>query len=376
MNRFVRLLTRDWRRKLVALGLAFLLWGWVEGRIERNEVATLRVVVTEQNVTPEEGTLTVRVPPGWVLIQPPPESGVRVWLRGSRSVLRDFTGKQFAAFHEVRIPDLPENQFDYTERITPKELAWRRPEEAQQVLDGVDALQELTEIRLERLGEAQVALEPALLRVEGEPAENYEVLRFDAAFDPSQVTVRGPHHVVEAALDEVDAALRDLDRGSSLLEPVRVGPTTRRDLKLVLELGDTWRERGLTMRPERVEVTLPVRLRGNLTHEWTPRLEVFRADPPRWQPPPSYTAPWRALLKYDVLPPDVSFDTWVEEHVVLVLPLSQVPDVGLEQADVPVVWILVAPDLTHEERREIYDALEVEPVDPADATVTVTRAQS
>ncbi len=371
MNPLGKIFLHDWRRMALALLLAFGLWWYVDGLLAQDRSYSLRVVAVGERLTPDFGTLAVRVPSGWTLVEPQDGSSIPVWLHGSRAELENFAARQFAAYVEIPAPALGPGASDFLTPVAPAQLEWQRPDEAAQLLAAVGQRQVLRELRLERLIQRPLELDHALLDVRGEAARDHEVMPWDARFDVTQVVLSGPRRVVEEAFAERARAADDPDLPASLLVPVQLEPTIRNDVTVMLHLAEAWRARGLAMDPEWVRVTVPVRWRAGGTYEWIPPLQVLQSSPPRWQVP-AYSAKWRASLKYDALPPNQTLGAWVEEHVLFLLPLDRVGGEGLQQREVRLEWMLVGLDPL--DSANLHDALEIRPVDPQDGALVVTRS--
>ena len=365
------LFVADWKRKIVAIGLAFAIWWYVDALLAVDRSYSLRVVVAEGRVTPEDGTIAVVVPPGWTLVEPRPGESVGLKLHGSPANLDSFTARQFAAYFEARTPAIDSARVEFSQDVAPSDLEWRRPEEAAQLLAGVTDLQSLRFLRFVRLTQRVLDLRHELLFIESEVRPEYEVMRFDARFDLSQATLSGPQRLIEAALEEVSRAIREPESGSDLLEPIVLQQSTRLDAVVMLRLAEDWRVQGLHMEPEWVRVTIPVRLLAQSTHVWSPPLQVLQGGATRWQVP-AYAANWRASLRYEALPAGFPFGGWVEEHVLLLLPLLHLRAEGLDVTDARIEWTLVGVD-DPATRAAVLDALVVEPVNPEQRSLTVTR---
>lgn len=373
MSPLARFFLADWRRKLLALLLAFGLWWYVDGLIAVERGYTLRVVVAEGRFAPEDGTLTVLVPPGWTLVDPKPGSSVAVRLRGSRSNLQEFTSRQFAAFHELRNPAGDEPGAQPAEPVRPADLEWRRPDEAEQLLVRDEGA--TITFRVERMTQHSFAPTPDLLRVISEVRPEYEVRLHDAGFDLTTATLSGPEGLVNEAEEEILRAALEPGSGASLFEPIRLEQTTRFEAKVMLRLDESWAARGLRMDPDWIRTTIPIRLKLESVHEWAPRLRVLQDEPKRWLEP-TYAARWRAELRYDALDAGTlagtPFKEWIEVHVLLILPLDRLRAESLQVAGARVEWVLI--DVDDDTRAALRDALVVQPVDPDDWTVTVSRA--
>lgn len=370
MNVIVGAFLLDWRRKLLAVLLAFGLWWYVDGLIAVDSSYSLRVITVDALSTPEDGTLAVLVPPGWTLVEPRPGSSVAMRLHGSRANLENFTSRQFSAFHELRAPVTDPKRDEWSESVDPTDLDWRRPDEADQLLTpGTDARTPWN-FRIERVTESAFELRHELLRIESEVRAEYEVMSLDAKFDLSQATMSGPQRLIDEAEAEILRATLEPGSGASLFETIRLPQTTRLDAVVMLRLDDSWSVRGLSMDPEWVRVSIPVRLKLNSAHTWTPLLNVV--PDARWQAP-AYAAQWRAEMRYDVLDPGVPFKEWIEQHLFLFLPLSRLRIEGQDLAEARVEWALV--DVDEAKRAELMASLIVGPVNPDGATVIVTRVQ-
>lgn len=370
MKGLARLVLDDWRRKLLAVLLACGLWWYVDGLIAVDRSYELRITLAAGRLTPEDGTLAVLVPQGWTLVEPRPGSSLRVRLHGSRSNLENFTTRQFAALHELRPPPADAEAPQHVETVSVTDLEWRRPDEAAHLLAGVEGVAGSFAFRLERQVDEVFELRHELLRIESEVREEYEVRSIDASFDLTQAILSGPQGLVAEAREEIRRATLDPGTGADLFATIRLPQSTRREAVVLLALDPAWSARGLRMDPEWVRVEIPVQLRVNAAHVWTPPLRVVSETPQRWQVP-AYAAEWRAELRYDVLQAGIPFKEWIEQHLLLFLSLPTLRASGQDVAEARVEWTLV--DVDERTRAALLDALIVRPVKPESATVLVTR---
>lgn len=369
MNYVRRLIVNDWQRKLLAVLLAFGVWWYVDGLIAVDSSYNLRVVAVDARSTPEDGTLAVLVPQGWTLVEPQPGTSLTMRLRGSRANLDHFTSRQFAAFCELRVPGADSVRSEQEQEVDAAALEWRRPDEAAQLLAPNEATRTPWTFRLERETEHVFELRHELLRIQSEVSPNYEVGSLDALFEFSQATLTGPQRLVDAAIAEIRRATLEPGSGANLFAPIRLLQTTRLDTVVMLKLDPSWLARGLRMDPDWVRVSIPVRFRPDSVHVWSPTLYVI--EDPRWQPP-SYGQQWKAEMRYDVMDPGVPFKEWIEQHLLLILPLPLIRGEAQDLAEARVEWTLVGVDPA---RRSAYaDSLVIGPVNPEGATVIVTRA--
>jgi hypothetical protein len=378
MNRLRLILLSDWRRKLVALFFAVLLWGWLVGRIEVERDLLLRVAVTTSDgITPNENELLVQVPKGWALITPEPDTAISIHLVGTPSVLKDFTARQCAARFQAVIPaGTTQDRIDLS--ITPNDLDWLRPNDAAYLLDKVDGKQELQVLTFERVMEKDWILTASEQPVRGQPSPVHEMHPEEMVFTPTQVRLSGPKSVMTALMNQLDEAHSvdgEVDH-VDLLSPLVVEPIARGDIRAVVHLHPSLIEQGLTMEPEEVLVTMPVRLAQPVTITWLPSpdsLQVLQApaESGEWEAEPWTPTAWKAVLPD--LPAGTSdvTEAWVREHVVFVLPLNVLGPESLERTELDLVPVLTG--LTPDDHRFYSANLQIEPVDDTGWTVTVTR---
>lgn len=379
MNRAAALFLTDWRRKLLALGIAFLIWSWVEGQIGIDQEIPLTLVAMDSEVrTPNDFELLVDTPEGWILTQPAPGEPVRIKLHGSSTEITDFRAQQCAASIRVRL-DADPNQDLVDFPVTPKDLDWMRPSDAAYLLAGVNGTQQLQKLTFERLTETVVVLSPREVEVLGAPSETHVARVEEMTFEPSQVTLTGPKFAMDQLAAQIDAAHTTggaLD-SSALLSPLQVDSQTRSDIRPSLSLSPVLNRLGISMDPPRVRVVLPIRLRDPETWTWVPDsadLKILEADDSLsngpWTVEPWATTEWIAEL------PDVGAGLelngqWIREHVALMLPMHTLTADSLDRESLRIEARLfgLEPDELHFYQQH----LRIRPLVADSATVTVTR---
>lgn len=170
-EKFVRkVFVEDWSLKLLSLAIALVLWLVVTSQ---NEPVTTHVSVQLNFVRPQS-----------LDISNDPPKAVDVTLTGSRSKLENLSALDLVA------------TLDITEQMA-GERVWRLADKAQISLpQGVKVdsfLPGAITVRLEQIIEKQL---PVVPKIEGSPAEGYEV--YSATPEPGAVTVRGPESRVNA----------------------------------------------------------------------------------------------------------------------------------------------------------------------------------
>ncbi|MHC4379747.1 MAG: YbbR-like domain-containing protein [Planctomycetota bacterium] len=379
MNRAGALFLHDWRRKLLALGIAFLIWSWVEGQIGIDQEIPLTLVTMGAEVrTPNDFELLIDTPDGWILTQPAPGEPVRIKLHGSTSEISDFRAQQCAASIRVRL-DADPNQDLIDFPVTPKDLDWMRPRDAAYLLAGVNGAQQLQKLTFERVTESVVVLSPREVKVIGSPSEAHVARVEEMVFEPSQVTLTGPKFAMDQLAAKIDAAHTAAGalESSALLTPLHVDSQSRSDIRPSLALASDLLDFGIRMEPARVRVVLPIRLRAPASLNWLPDaadLKILPADDAAsngpWTVEPWVPTEWIAEM------PDVDADLdlnqqWVQEHVALMLPMHTLTADALDRESLRIearLFGLDPDDLLFYQQH-----LVIRPLVPDSATVTVTR---
>ena len=332
MKSILTFLLHDWRRKCLALLFAFGLWWWIDSLIAIDREIILTVVSTTENIgTPDENQLLIQVPPGWVLTDPMSKQPVAVWLKGSKSQLQSFATRQCAASYEVSFSAL-EDQISVTIPLSPGQLDWLRPNDAKLLLKDVSEDKNfLKELTFQRVKTETMTLASSDIEVVGEPSEAWMVLKNELRFEPNVVTLIGP----QRAMTRLRKKMEDVQSGpaggsSELLSAFEIPAGTRGNVHRVQSLSKHWQRQGIRMEPSQVHVFAQARLKSpvsiqlNLTFE---DLHIMPAAAPEawvkgsWEP-----QPW-VVEMFDVEDNDEIIDgAWIDEHVVLVLPLNTLDD--------------------------------------------------
>lgn len=379
MNRVTGFFLEDWRRKLLALGIAILIWSWVEGQIAMEDEVQLALVVADDGKrTPDDFQLLIHPPAGWVLTSPAAGESILVRLHGSSSEITDFRGNQCSAsLRVVFSADRNQDRFEY--QVTPDELDWSREGDAAFLLKGVQGAQQLQSLIFERLDEHLVVLSHLELPIEGAPSMAHETRSDIMEFEPTQVTLRGPKSAVVQLKDRIDEVRsgRSERPNSSLLRPLRIEEDARTDIRAMLSLHEDVARMGIRMEPPMVGVKLPIRLKEQEPLTWMPEatdLIVINADDEKSNGPWTYgnwvPTEWKAYM------PDVEAKielnhAWIREHVHLILPMNTLTADSLDEVDLRIEAVLFG--LSKEDHRFYSDHLIIEPVDTKSVTVKVTR---
>jgi len=378
MNRVTGIFLEDWRRKLLALGISILIWSWVEGQIAV-EVEVQFSLAQEQgeSLTPQDFVIQIQAPEGWVLTDPKPGDSVLIRLHGSGSEIAEFRGNQCAA--SFRAPLRAEPNRDRIEvPITPEQLDWLRPRDADFLLRGVQGAQQLQSLTFERVEEQTILLTEHDVPVGGAPAEAFEAQPEMMSFLPKQVTVTGPKFAVEQLLERLADAHSPTGTlsTSALLRPLQIEPNTRSDVRASLGLHPDLERLGIRMDPPRVDVRIPVVLRDENFIEWLPDavdLLILPADDEASNGPWTHE-PW-VPTKWKVSLPGVEAELlnmqWIRDHVQLILPMNTLSAASLDTDELRIEAKLFG--LSSDDDKFYRKHIVIEPMDAQSAVVKVTR---
>ncbi|MDP6963587.1 MAG: hypothetical protein QGF46_05410, partial [Planctomycetota bacterium] len=280
MNKILRVFTDDWVRKLIAVLFAVVLWLDVQGRIAIEREIKLNVTtLSALGLGENDFSLRIKAPEGWKLTSPTSGESVSIWLRGSSNELQDFTARQCAASIDVHFEaDNTQHRIDYS--LSPSDLNWLRPSDAQYLLNSVNRAQPLQKLTFERVTESVHVLDAHDISIIGAPAATHVADLANAQFtNHSQVTLSGP----KFAMDRLQADLASANdaQSSGLLSPLHIAPKTRQDIRGRLHLSEQWRDAGVRMAPPQIDLNLPVRLAQTAKFVWLPtaaELQVLKPN--------------------------------------------------------------------------------------------------
>ena len=338
MKRIPALLLFDWRRKLIALGIAFLLWSWIEGRIAVDREVVLTVAFSNEAVgTPNDFELMVQAPEGWVLTEPMVGSPVSIPLRGSESELQSFTNRQCAASFVANF-QARSDQAEVTVPVSPTALSWLRPGDAALLLEAEEEIPSgLRELKFERVKTSVRRLESSDISVQGNPSPAHVVLGDALRFEPDTISLTGPQSHVDSLIAALDASGEEgLSGGPRLLSVFHLPEGTRVDSHRYLDLNTEWQRRGIRMDPSRVHVFATVRLKDPIHIRINPapeQLHVLPADDEAsngpWDLMPWEPGTWIVEMPHIEASERIS-ESWVRDHVQFFLPMNTLTSDSLD----------------------------------------------
>lgn len=323
MTRWLDWLRSDWSNKLLAVVLAVAVWWMVHAKLEQTKQYTFTVqAVAAEDV--EEGsaaaaqdrTLRILVPDGWHLDSPKPGTQLAFQFYGPRNKLDRFAALSPSASYRPVLPPDPGNPLDL--HVQAADLQWTPADMALELLEHASPVSNELRVVLTRERTEDLALQPEMVPVVGRPAAGYELDVTGISFAPNQVRLHGP-------VDAVSALLEGLRTGGvdplALLEPLQVPEGATADRVVELALSDAQAQQGLRMEPERVRVTLPVRLRERERLRFTLGPEDVLVPGHTWRLRPFAPRAWIAELR-DQPGLDFSFDeNWLRAHLMWYVPV-------------------------------------------------------
>ena len=372
MNWLRRLLFHDMGRKILALALAAFAWWQVGQSVAEDRTHNFTVVTVNHSQTPAAHSLQIKIPDGWELVSPEPGTSVTIAFHGAAANLAAFFASQCAATFEPILDATSGETTKTVDLLSLDELDWLKPSEASRLLKDLGS-QSFRNFRFERRREATLALNPTLITVQGNPADAYEVHQENIFFDPTQVRIFGPHAAVEEALGRLES-LRLGFPGAGIFTPVEI-PDNRRDtLKAIVGLTDSLTRRGVRMFPPQISVRVPIRHQKGEPITWVLSAGqlhgVGKASEGEWALGTWSATPWLAELTDSTLL-GVQFDeNWVREHILLLVPLSQIPAGAVDGFELAIGWHLVGID-NDSLRQQLLQSLRVRPQNEEDRMVSM-----
>ena len=367
-----RIFFHDMGRKFLALALATFAWWQVGQSVAEDRTHNFTIVTVDHSQTPAAHSLQIKIPDGWELVSPEPGTSVAIAFQGAPANLAAFFASQCAATFEPLLDATSGETTKTVDLISLDELNWLKPSEASRLLKDLSS-QSFRNFRFERRREATLALNPTLVTVQGNPADVYEAHQEEISFDPTQVRISGPHAAVEEALGRLES-LRLGFPGAGIFTPIEI-PNNRRDsLKAVVRLADSLSRRGVRMFPAQVAVRVPIRHQQGEPITWVPSADqlhgVGKAMEGEWALGAWSATPWLAELTDSTLL-GVQFDEgWVRAHILLLVPLSQIPTGAVDGFELAIGWHLVGID-NDDLRQQLLRSLRVRPQNEEDRMVSM-----
>ena len=365
-----RFLFHDMGRKILALALATLVWWQVGQSVAEDRTHNFTVATADHSQTPADHSLQVRVPSGWELVSPEPGTSIAISFHGPSANLASFFASQCAATIEPNFDATAGETTKTVDLLSLQELSWLKPREANRLLKDISS-QSFRHLRFERKREEVVLLTPDLVTMMGRPADGYETHLNEVTFEPDQITLSGPYSAVEEILDRIEA-LRLGFPGAGIFSDLAI-PVNRRDtLKGILRLADSLGRRGVRMFPAQISLRLPVRLQATAPITWVPRANslqaIGKAPEGEWAIGSWSPTPWVASLENASIL-GVTFDEgWVRNHLVLLLPLQQIPLGAVDSYELSIGWHLIGID-DDSLRQQLLHSLRVHPQNEEDRLV-------
>lgn len=242
--------TRDLGRKILALGLAMLVWWRVNLGIESKE-QIMFVITTAGSPSSTAHTIEISVPDGWKLVDPTPGFIQPVNLYGVSSDVQSF--RQAGVDAKYTIPESRTLGNDTSDQVITdvalEQLEWFDSARAEQLL--AKAENEILRLTLERIEQANHFLELGSLDLVGQVADGYEADFDEIEFHPSSIEIQGP-------INQMNNFRGDSAQWKyELFEPIAL-TDHRSQVRAQLVLSQRAINSGMSMRQETVEVTIPV----------------------------------------------------------------------------------------------------------------------
>ena len=379
MIRMRRLFLHDMGRKLLALALAVTTWWFVNDQITVTRTESFGLAVTDTPSPASGRSLTVLLPDGWVLTEPALGSDIEIAFEGERGRLDSILASGLGAFYDpeddlLRLVAPSPETTNHTVHVALEDLKWNVPDAAAAVFeDRTDKI----DLTFELEDSLVVDLDPAMLHLKGEVNPNFELRASQVSLKPSQATFTGSFsrvQMLERRLEEWQA-LEVKEPLLFFLESVDVEGETS-SVTASVSLSSSWASH-IHMDPPSVLATLPVLQKLPDPVEFDmgePVLTRRVAGTEDWEWSGDPLGLWR--LSFDPLPdfrpPDDVDEVWIRENLMFFVdlePLAGIDD--LTEQDLPLRWAYIGEDRPD----QMNDALRLEPVGSANATVKMKRIQ-
>jgi hypothetical protein len=378
------LFLEDIGRKVIALGIAFLVWSRVSMSIESEHPHPFTIVTTAGN--PENHQIQIDVPDGWLLVDPKENSILTLNFYGNVSDFQNFISAQCAATVEAVINEAGNASTSFDRKAT--ELQWLRAPQAQALLSKAEVNKaksnakgnEVITFKFAKHEYTDYILKHQNVPTEGDPVEGYRVIKEEMTFTPNAVEIHGPF-----GENGVNDGVAKLEGSGELFKTIAIPTGTNQSLKRVLELSDKAKDGGMWMEPAMIAIELPITATSEPI-EWRPNKpeaigtapneEIWTItdwDPGQWMA--TYT-PVEGLE--DFAKPSAK---WLKDNVKLVVHLDQIRAGGVTVWNLLVDWIITDPTIIENigDLTKLKQAIRIYPADGIDErdarTVEMTKQE-
>ncbi len=334
MNFLRSLLFNDFGRKLIALGIAALIWWRVDASMVSVHPWKFKVVTSEG--TPDLHELKIDIPDDWMLINPKPGTLPELKFSCNDRTFDEFRAALCAAEYKVVLSETTTTA-KTSFSVRAEDLDWQRPDLAKALL----VPGQVIDFDLERRGSIELALDPSLLKVEGSISDGYALKQDQSMFSPNAVTLHGTISVGE----NTETLKSNLD----LFKVVEIPADQNSELIREVKLSDrASREFGMWMEPEAILVTIPIQLQAAAPIEWRPTIPLTLGQAPdglAWTVRTWANPIW--LASYEPVEGlNIPFGAdWLQQNVSLVVHLNQIPEGASEGYELLLDWIISDPNL-------------------------------
>lgn len=365
----------DIGRKVVALGIALLVWSRVSMSIESEHLLPFKIVTTAG--TPENHQIQIRVPDGWLLVDPKENDFLNLNFFGNESDFQNFISAQCAATVEAVINESGNASTSFDRKVT--ELQWLRAPQAQALLSKAKDNKVIT-FKFAKHEYTDYILKHENVQIEGDPVEGYRVKNEEMTFSPNAVEIHGPF-----GENGVNDSVAKLEATVELFKPIAIPTGTSQNLIRVLELSDYAKNSGMWMEPATVTIELPITAAASEPVEWRPQKPEAIGTAPNeetWTITQWDRGQWMATYTpTEGLEDFVLTPLWLEDNVKLVVHLDQIRAGGVTVWNLLVDWIITDPTIIENigDLTKLKQAIRIYPargIDERDArTVEMTKQE-